>query len=166
VQEHAGERILQCLPTADPIATLNLSPLLCSIYVCRPQLGRGVQEYISAANGEVTLLIQCETRPCYEGLEASAVPCHAMLRCAVLRLELIVHTACCCRCICRGAYVDPWCQRSSPASLPPALYSPQDVLSVPGVDCCFVGPVDLSHALGLAQHLGFPACFDSPEFKV
>ncbi len=43
---------------------------------------------------------------------------------------------------------------------------PQAVLSVPGVDACFVGPVDLSHALGLAQSLGFPACFDSPQFKV
>jgi 2-keto-3-deoxy-L-rhamnonate aldolase RhmA len=41
----------------------------------------------------------------------------------------------------------------------------QAVLSVPGVDCCFMGPVDLTHALGLAQTLGFPACFDSPQFK-
>lgn len=28
-----------------------------------------------------------------------------------------------------------------------------------------MGPVDLSHALGLAQRLGFPACFDSPDFQ-
>ena len=28
-----------------------------------------------------------------------------------------------------------------------------------------MGPVDLSHALGLAQRLGFPACFDSAEFQ-
>ena len=48
-------------------------------------------------------------------------------------------------------------------ALPPS--SLQAVLSVPGVDCCFMGPVDLSHALGLAQSLGFPACFDSPQFK-
>lgn len=75
----------------------------------RPQLGRGVADYVAAANGEVTLMVQCETRQCYEDLEA--------------------------------------------------------VLSVPGVDACFVGPVDLSHALGLAQSLGFPACFDSPQFK-
>ncbi|KAI7839070.1 hypothetical protein COHA_007212 [Chlorella ohadii] len=75
----------------------------------RPQLGRSVTEYIGAANDEVTLLIQVETRQCYEDLEA--------------------------------------------------------ILSVPGVDCCFMGPVDLSHALGLAQRLGFPACFDSPDFQ-
>ncbi len=41
----------------------------------------------------------------------------------------------------------------------------QAILSVPGVDCCFMGPVDLSHALGLAQRLGFPACFDSSDFQ-
>ncbi|PSC70905.1 2,4-dihydroxyhept-2-ene-1,7-dioic acid aldolase [Micractinium conductrix] len=75
----------------------------------RPQLGRPVPEYLSAANDEVALLVQCETKQCYDGLES--------------------------------------------------------VLSVPGVDCCFVGPVDLSHALGFAQSQGFPACFDSPDFK-
>lgn len=75
----------------------------------RPQLGRGVPEYLAAANDEVVLIIQVETRQCYEDLEA--------------------------------------------------------VLSVPGVTCCFMGPVDLSHALGLAQRLGFPACFDSPDFQ-
>ncbi|KAL4433090.1 hypothetical protein ABPG77_006517 [Micractinium sp. CCAP 211/92] len=75
----------------------------------RPQLGRGVADYVSSANDEVTVMVQCETRQCHENLGA--------------------------------------------------------VLSVPGVDACFVGPVDLSHALGLAQSLGFPACFDSPQFK-
>lgn len=35
----------------------------------RPQLGRGVADYISAANSEVTLMVQCETRQCYEELE-------------------------------------------------------------------------------------------------
>lgn len=35
----------------------------------RPQLGRGVADYVAAANGEVTLMVQCETRQCYEDLE-------------------------------------------------------------------------------------------------
>ncbi|KAI3428629.1 hypothetical protein D9Q98_007452 [Chlorella vulgaris] len=75
----------------------------------RPQLGRDVGAFLSAANDEVVLILQCETRQCYDDLEA--------------------------------------------------------VLAVPGIDCCFMGPVDLSHALGLAQRLGFPACFDSPDFQ-
>lgn len=61
-------------------------------------------------------------------------------------------------------------QAHLPSAACPAVTSPpsppkQAILSVPGVDCCFMGPVDLSHALGLAQRLGFPACFDSPDFQ-
>jgi 2-keto-3-deoxy-L-rhamnonate aldolase RhmA len=39
------------------------------------------------------------------------------------------------------------------------------VLSVPGIDCVFMGPVDLTRALGLAQRHAFPACFDSNDFQ-
>ncbi len=40
--------------------------------LCRPQLGRSVTDYIGAANDEVTLLVQVETRQCYEDLEVGA----------------------------------------------------------------------------------------------
>lgn len=52
-----------------------------------------------------------------------------------------------------------------PLPLPSPAPPPQEVLSVPGCDCLFMGPVDLSHALGLAQRLGFPGCLDSEEFQ-
>lgn len=45
---------------------------------CRPQLGRGVSEYLWAANDEVTLLVQVETKECFDDLEVRAC---AMLCC-------------------------------------------------------------------------------------
>lgn len=75
----------------------------------RPQLGRDVNEYLRAANEEVAVIVQVETRACLEHVEA--------------------------------------------------------VVGVAGLDAAFVGPVDLSHSLGL--HLkppGFPSCLDSPAF--
>ena len=57
-----------CLPAALPPTPAGIAaPAL-----CRPQLGRSVTEYIGAANDEVTLLIQVETRQCYEDLEVRA----------------------------------------------------------------------------------------------
>ncbi|GAB4814297.1 hypothetical protein N2152v2_001343 [Parachlorella kessleri] len=41
----------------------------------------------------------------------------------------------------------------------------EQILSVPGVDVAFMGPIDLSRALGLPQKHGFPQCFDSDDFK-
>lgn len=120
--------------------------------MARPQLGRGVPEYLAAANDEVVLIIQVETRQCYEDLEARP-PARSWRR----RLPAARGAA-------RHARVQPLPVRRSP-EVPWCVQALQAVLSVPGVTCCFMGPVDLSHALGLAQRLGFPACFDSPDFQ-
>lgn len=145
----------------------------------RPQLGRGVSEYIASANDEVALLIQCETRQCYEDLEVGGFVGERGLRIdwrqhsskglrngpsAADQVSALL------RC-CGPPSLLPPAPAGSLAHLPglasPCSGSPlQAILSVPGVDCCFMGPVDLSHALGLAQRLGFPACFDSKEFQV
>lgn len=134
----------------DPAA--HAGPAHAGLLVARPQLGRGVPEYLAAANDEVVLIIQVETRQCYEDLEARP-PARSWRR----RLPAARGAA-------RHARVQPLPVRRSP-EVPWCVQALQAVLSVPGVTCCFMGPVDLSHALGLAQRLGFPACFDSPDFQ-
>jgi 2-keto-3-deoxy-L-rhamnonate aldolase RhmA len=37
---------------------------------------------------------------------------------------------------------------------------------VPGLDCLFMGPVDLSNDLGMIRRHGFPDCIGAPEFQV
>jgi 2-keto-3-deoxy-L-rhamnonate aldolase RhmA len=38
----------------------------------RPQLGRSTSDYLATANDGVALIIQVETKQCYEDLEASS----------------------------------------------------------------------------------------------
>lgn len=42
----------------------------------------------------------------------------------------------------------------------------EEVLSVPGIDMVFVGPIDLCFSLGLHEKYGVAEMFDSPELKV
>ena len=173
-----------------PTAPLKLTITCFDVVRCRPQLGRPVPEYLSAANDEVALLVQCETKQCYDGLEVWVGGVggrgggggigEGRTQSKARQGEPLAAAACCARSPADAA-VDAVSQRVRAASLamylprctcppalldrPPSLAPLQSVLSVPGVDCCFVGPVDLSHALGFAQSQGFPACFDSPDFK-
>ena len=46
-----------------------------------------------------------------------------------------------------------------------ALANLDGILAVEGVDAAFMGPFDLSFSLGIFERHGYPAGFDSPEFK-
>lgn len=139
----------------------------------RPQLRRAVPEFLAAANDEVTVMVQIETKQSLEELEvrgcgsaAAAGLGQRLPAAAAARQRPLERTTAAlpgaAASLLRHVTV-AWCT-APPPRLPAC---PQSVLSVSaaGVDCAFVGPVDLSHSLGLAQSHGFPACFDAPEFK-
>lgn len=180
---HARRRL--CGPAVASLA-LPGPPLL--LPAARPQLGRPVNDYIRCANDEVTLLVQvgevawvqvgAPVRWLAVGIELAAPqpgawpspqPASELTAAAPLAQ---VETAACYRDLeasvywWRGCCAHAGCVYQAGRPVTPRCLAAQAVLSVPGVDCAFMGPVDLSHALGLAQRLGFPACFDSPEFAV